>query len=92
MDLLKKILDGLPSQSILCGSNIPIPILYIDEVNLLRELVAKDINEQKVLKTLMTWFVSMTKEHRKFHVILCSSDSFMHNQLVNFIGNDRFIL
>ena len=90
VDLLKKILDGLPSWSVLRGSKIPIPILYIDEVNLLRELVAKDINGQKVLKTLMTWFVSMTKEHRKFHVTLCSSDSFIPNWLANFIGNDRF--
>ena len=51
--------------------------------------MAKDIKGQKVLKTLMTWSVSMTKEHRKFQVTLCSSDSFMHNWLTNFTGNDR---
>ena len=33
-----------------------------------------------ILKALFTWF----------QVILCSSDSFMHNWLGNNVGNDRF--
>ena len=32
----------------------------------------------------------MTKEFRKFHVILCSSDSFIHNWLGSIVGNDWF--
>ena len=43
-----------------------------------------------LLKSIFTWFIAMTKEKRKFHVVLCSSDSFMHNWLSNFIGNNRF--
>ena len=72
------------------GSNIPVPILYIDEVNLLRDLVVKDDDGRKVLKSIFMWLVSMTKEQEKFHVLLCSSDSFTHNWLANFVGNDRF--
>ena len=43
-DLLNRILNSLPSWSLLRGTNISLPILYIDEANLLRELVIKDVN------------------------------------------------
>lgn len=32
----------------------------------------------------------MTKEHRKFNIILATSDSFVHDWLENFVGNNRF--
>ena len=89
-DLLNRISNSLPSWSLLRGTNIPLPILYIDEANLLWELVIKDVNGQKILKALLNWFVSMTKEYRKFQVVLCSSDSFMHSWVRNFVGNNRF--
>ena len=89
-DLLNTISNSLPSWSLLRGTNIPLPILYIDEANLLRELVIKDVNGQKILKALLNWFVSMIKEYRKFQVVLCSSNSFIHSWVSNFVGNDRF--
>ena len=49
-----------------------------------------DPKGQKALEMLFAWFVAMTKEQSKFHIILCSSDSFMFNWLANFVGNDRF--
>ena len=81
----------MPDWTWLKGSKIPVLILYINEANLLRELVVSNTNidGQRVLKSLFMWFISMTKE-QKFHVLLCSSDSFMHNWLTNFVGNDRF--
>ena len=90
IDLLEAMSKELPDWSWLRGSRIPLPVLFIDEANKLRELVAMDPNGQKALETIFTWFVAMTKEQRKFHVILCSSDSFMYNWLANFVGNDRF--
>ena len=72
------------------GYQIPTPILYIDEANKLRELVAIDPDGQKAIEALFTWFVTMTKEQQKFHVVLASSDSFMYNWVCNFVGNDRF--
>ena len=89
-DLLEAMAKELPEWTWLHGFNIPVPILYIDEANLLRDLVINDPGGQKVLKSIFMWLVSMTKEQEKFHVILCSSDSFMHNWLANFVGNDRF--
>ena len=74
----------MPDWTWLKGSKIPTPILYIDEANLLWELVFSNTN------TEFMWFISMTKEQEKFHVLLCFSDSFMHNWLANFVGNDRF--
>jgi len=32
----------------------------------------------------------MTKEQEKFHVMLCSSNSFIYGWLANFVGNDHF--
>ena len=90
VDLLEMMSRELPDWSWLQGYDIPVPILFIDEVNKLRELVTIDPNGQKALETVFTWFVAMTKEQRKFHVMLCSSDSFMYNWLGNFIDNDRF--
>ena len=70
--------------------NVPVPILFIDEVNLMRDLARSDPNGHTVIKSIFTWFIAMTKEGRKFHVVLSSSDSFIHNWLSNFVGNDRF--
>ena len=42
---------------------------FIDKVNLLRELVIRDLSSQNHFM----WLVSMTKEQEKFHTTLCSS-------------------
>ena len=90
INLLKAMSKELRDWTWLQGYQIPTPILFIDEANKLRELVKIDPKGQKALETVFTWFVAMTKEQCKFHVILCSSDSFMFNWLANFVGNDRF--
>ena len=89
-DLFKVMARELPEWSWLHGSSIPIPIQYINKANLLRDLVVKDDDGQKLLKRIFMWLVSMMKEQEKFHVLLCSSDIFTHNWLANFVGNDRF--
>lgn len=47
---LDKISDVLPSWSILHGENILLPVLYINEANMLCELVVRDVDGQEVLK------------------------------------------
>lgn len=89
-DLFQYISEGLPDWTIWHGKNIPAPILFIDEVNLLRDLAMKDPNGHSIIKSIFTWFVNVIKEERKFHVILSSSDSFVHNWLKNLVGTDRF--
>ena len=34
----------------------------------------------------------MTKEYIKFQVVLCSSDSFMHSWVSNFVGYDAIVI
>ena len=89
-DVFQSISEALPNWSILHGMNVPVPILFIDEVNLMRDLARSDPNGHTIIKSIFTWFIAMTKERRKFHVILSSSDSSIHNWLGNFVGNDRF--
>ena len=90
VNLLEAMAKELKDWTWLRGYQVPTPIFYIDEANLLRDLVTNNVEGQKVLKTIFMWFVAMTKEQEKFHVLLCSSDSFMHNWLSNYVGNDRF--
>jgi len=90
VDVFKSISQALPGWTILHGKNIPVPILFVDEVNLMRELAKKDANSQSVIKSVFTWLVHMTKEERKFNVVLASSDSLVHNWLSNLVGVDRF--
>lgn len=51
----------------------PAYFIYIYEANILRELVIKGVDGQKVLKALLNWFVLMTKEYRKFQVVVIVS-------------------
>ena len=39
---------------------------------------------------LATCFMNVTKEQRKFHVMLPNNDSFVHNWLKDLVGADRF--
>ena len=56
----------------------------------MRDLGANDLDGQKELDAILAFFVYATKEFRRFHVLLCSSDGFVHNWLCYTIGNDRF--
>ena len=69
------------------GSKILVPISSIDEASKVYRLVKVNLTGQKALETLFAWFVAMTKEQHKFHMIFCSS---MFNWLGNFVDNDRF--
>ena len=78
---------GLPDWSVWHGEKITTSVLFIGEVNLLRELMIQDPNGRSIIQSIFTWFV---KEERKFHVILASSDNFVHNWLSNLVVNGRF--
>lgn len=90
VDLLEALAKEFPEWTLLHGENIPVPILYKDKVNLLRDLVINNPEGQKVVKSIFMWLIAMTKEQEKFHFVLCLSDSFMQNWMANFVGNDRF--
>ncbi|RGB22689.1 Archaeal ATPase-domain-containing protein [Rhizophagus diaphanus] len=74
--LLDKISDRLPNRSFWDGYQIPPPILIIDEANLFSQLGR---NDETLLKSILNWFVLNSKERRRFHVVLTSSDSFFFN-------------
>ena len=52
VDLLEVLAKELPEWSLLHGENIPVPVLYIDKVNLLHDLVINNPEGQKVLKCI----------------------------------------
>ena len=56
---------------------------------MLRDVTLKDPNGQSIIKSIFTWFINVTKEERKFHV-LASSNSFFPNWLTISVRNDRF--
>lgn len=50
----------------------------------------KDPDGHQTLSKLFDWFVSNTKDHRRFHVILGTSDSFFNLWLSIYIGSSRY--
>ena len=44
----------------------------------MRDLEANNLDGQKALDAILAFFVHVTKEFRWFHVLLCSSDNFVH--------------
>ncbi|PKY52618.1 hypothetical protein RhiirA4_497080 [Rhizophagus irregularis] len=73
-ELLSKIAGTLPDWNFWNGYRIPQPILVIDEANLFSQL-----GRASLLKSFLNWLVLNTKEERRFHAILTSSDSFFIN-------------
>ena len=45
---------GLPDWSVWHGEKIPMPVLFIGEVNLLRELMIKDPNGRSIIQSIFT--------------------------------------
>ena len=86
-NLLKGVAKKLPPHTML-GRN-QIPILFIDEANRLRTLL-RDKHGQTALESLFQWFIQNTKEKRRFHVVLASSDSFFHLWVEKFVGSSRY--
>ena len=59
-------------QSRVAGSSQPLPVILVDEATTL------DLWEDKrALHTLMAFFVSLTKEKGRAHVLLATSDTFV---------------
>ena len=63
-DVFKSISEALPNWSILHRMNVPVPILCIDEVNLMRDLARSDPNGHTIIKSIFTWFIAMTNEEK----------------------------
>ncbi|KAF0455060.1 hypothetical protein F8M41_001506 [Gigaspora margarita] len=80
--LLDNISTHLPNWSIWNGNNIPPPILVIDEANMFSQLAENDKN---LLKSILNWLVVNTKEEKRFHTVLTSSDSFFFNWIVKLL-------
>lgn len=62
VNLLKAMSKELRDWTWLQGYQVSAPILLINEVNKLRELVKIDPKGQKTLENIFAWFVAMTKE------------------------------
>ncbi|CAB4492483.1 hypothetical protein RhiirA1_539980 [Rhizophagus irregularis] len=78
-ELLSKIVGTLPDWNFWNGYRIPQPILVNDEANLFSQLGNSSKEGASLLKSFLNWLVLNTKEERRFHAILTSSDSFFIN-------------
>jgi hypothetical protein len=88
LDLLYDRLDqALPSWEVWTGRSVP--ILFIDEANKMSHLL-NDKDGHTALLNLFDWFVLNTKQDRRFHVVLGTSDSFFHLWMAKYIGTSRF--
>jgi len=58
----------LPDYTILHDKNVSAPVLFADEV--MKDLAIKVANSQSIIKLVFTRFIRMTKEQRKFNVVL----------------------
>jgi hypothetical protein len=88
LDLLYNRLDrALPSWKIWTGRSVP--ILFVDEANEMAQLL-KDKGGHEALLSLFKWIVMNTKQDRRFHVVLGTSDSFFHLWIAKYIGTSRF--
>ncbi|CAJ0836335.1 6191_t:CDS:2 [Entrophospora sp. SA101] len=84
MKLLDNIENALPKWTCWDSYNIPPPILFIDEANMFSQLGSSKEGEV-LLKSILNWVVVNTKEKRRFHVVLTSSDSFFFNWIVKLL-------
>ena len=51
--IFERIYEELPNLSFLHGKQVFIPILFIDEVNLMQDLVINDSNDQNIVKSIL---------------------------------------
>ena len=86
-DLLSKFEEKLPHFTFWHGRKIP--VFIIDEANELRALL-KDPHGHDAIHNFFKWLVLNTKEQRRFHVLLASSDSFFHIWISKLIGSTRY--
>ncbi|RIA86303.1 hypothetical protein C1645_829450 [Glomus cerebriforme] len=82
-ELFDKITRSLPNWNFWYGYNIPPPILVIDEANLLSQLGNSSNEGAILLKSFLNWLVVNTKQQKRFHAVLTSSDSFFLNWVIN---------
>ncbi|CAG8449357.1 8478_t:CDS:2, partial [Acaulospora morrowiae] len=84
-ELLGKIARALPIWNFWNDYNVPPPILIIDEANLLSQLGSSSREGAVLLKSFLNWLVANTKQEKRFHAVLTSSDSFFFNWIVNLL-------
>lgn len=65
------------------------PILFIDQANRLKSLMAEERGAE-ALSNLLGWFVKNTKQDHRFHVVLGASDSFSPLWLADQVRPSRF--
>ena len=65
------------------------PVFVIDEASELWSL-KKDPEGEDALHSLFKWLVMNTKEQNKFQALFCSSDSFFHLWVANYVGAHRY--
>ena len=85
--LFKKMSDQLPPGNIWRGWKTP--ILFIDEANKLKTLLDDPVGHGALL-SFFDWMVKNTKQIRRFHIVLASSDSFFHLWISQYIGKSFF--
>jgi len=86
-DLLESLTTKLPPHTFWHGCKAP--VFIIDEANELGTLTGVTEGEA-ALHNLFKWLVLNTKERRRFHVLLASSDSFFHRWVADYIGASRY--
>lgn len=82
-ELFTKISRALPDWDFWNGYKLPQPILVIDEANRFSRLGSSSDEGRELLESFLDWLILNTKEQRRFHAILTSSDSFFLDWLVN---------
>ena len=65
------------------------PVFIIDEASELWSL-KEDPNGESTLHSLFKWLVMNSKEKKEFQVLFCSSDSFFHLWVGNYVGTHRY--
>ncbi|CAG8654062.1 10072_t:CDS:2, partial [Paraglomus brasilianum] len=72
------------------GMDVPPPILVIDEANRFGQLGEASPESARFVQTFLQWMVLNTKQERKFHIILTSSDSFFINWIRKYMNIIHF--
>jgi len=61
----------------ICGSEAPYPVLFIDEANRLDDLT-RSPEGAAIMSDFAAWLICISKQRGQCHVVLASSDSFFN--------------
>jgi len=71
--------------------NLQKPVLFIDELQILSPfLTSKSPENQEAVRAFFQWLVKMSKDTKKMHVVLSSSDYFACTKLLDLIDPSNF--